>query len=574
MAEKDTFALEFKFGGNTEFLSRLESLMERVDKSFKSVKIDGKKASEGIDKVGEAAARNSKKLNTLNSSFSSLFSKMKGLAAGYVGFRTIGVGISTFSEMENLETSMEVLLGSAEKSKDFTAYITEFAKRTPYAVSNLASLSKGLIQYNVPAERAKNIMSNLGDIALGNSESMGRLGLVMGQVSAAGRLMGQDMLQFISAGFNPLAEIAKRTGESMSSLKDKMSKGKISFDDVAKSIKNATMEGGRFYKGMEKGSKTLSGLWSTALDNIKMSLAGAISKNQVKIKEFVKKLGEIDFSPMIDGLAKIIELMTPFLKLLGEAIEILASMPNLIQAVTTALFAYKAMSLIGASSTDKLGFSFDRLKSKTIGLNMSLGKMIKSRGAAMGVAAGVFAAVNSEGQSTTGGALQGFAGATATGAATGGAVGAAAGATAYTLGSVVKGLYSTHDERIKRKERRALGNEVRGRYKGLIKKYRQYKEGSISEESYKREFAKVQKFESGVKGVATHNLSKSFLNLGKKKEVPITQNIYNNNSGNITQKVDLKADLAEIGILLNANLRELVESQLNLDRRETIIQEA
>ena len=182
MAEKDTFALEFKFGGNTEFLSRLESLMERVDKSFKSVKIDGKKASEGIDKVGQAAVRNSKKLNTLNSSFTSLFSKMKGLAAGYVGFRTLGVGISTFSEMENLSTNMEVLLGSAEKSKGFTEYLTDFAKSTPYAISNLAGLAKGLIQYNIPAERTKKIMANLGDIALGNGEAMSSLGLVMGQV--------------------------------------------------------------------------------------------------------------------------------------------------------------------------------------------------------------------------------------------------------------------------------------------------------------------------------------------------------------------------------------------------------
>ena len=34
--ESKKFNLDFKFGGNIEFLSRLETLMSRVDKAFKS----------------------------------------------------------------------------------------------------------------------------------------------------------------------------------------------------------------------------------------------------------------------------------------------------------------------------------------------------------------------------------------------------------------------------------------------------------------------------------------------------------------------------------------------------------
>ena len=34
--ESKKFNLDFKFGGNIEFLNRLETLMSRVDKAFKS----------------------------------------------------------------------------------------------------------------------------------------------------------------------------------------------------------------------------------------------------------------------------------------------------------------------------------------------------------------------------------------------------------------------------------------------------------------------------------------------------------------------------------------------------------
>ena len=66
-------------------------------------------------------------------------------------------------------------------------------------------------------------------------------------------------------------------------------------------MKYATSEGGKFYKGMEKGSLTLSGLIATAVDNMRMQLAEGVEKNQDSIKKIVKDFGEIDFSKLIGG---------------------------------------------------------------------------------------------------------------------------------------------------------------------------------------------------------------------------------------------------------------------------------
>lgn len=74
----------------------------------------------------------------------------------------------------------------------------------------------------------------------------------------------------INSGFNPLVEISKKTGRSMSDLKDAMSKGEISIAMVEDAFKSATSEGGQFAGMFEKQSKTLVGAQS--------NLEGAIQK--------------------------------------------------------------------------------------------------------------------------------------------------------------------------------------------------------------------------------------------------------------------------------------------------------
>ena len=50
----------------------------------------------------------------------------------------------------------------------------------------------------------------------------------------------------INAGFNPLQEMAKKTGKSVGELKEEMEKDAISADMVADAFASATAEGGQF----------------------------------------------------------------------------------------------------------------------------------------------------------------------------------------------------------------------------------------------------------------------------------------------------------------------------------------
>ena len=75
---------------------------------------------------------------------------------------------------------------------------------------------------------------------MGNNSRFQLLSLAFSQMSATGRLMGQDLNQMINAGFNPLQEIAKKTGKSIGELKDEMGKGAISAKMVEDAMASAT----------------------------------------------------------------------------------------------------------------------------------------------------------------------------------------------------------------------------------------------------------------------------------------------------------------------------------------------
>ena len=112
---------------------------------------------------------------------------------------------------------------------------------------------------------------------MGDSQKFGSLTLAFSQMSAAGRLMGQDLNQMINAGFNPLQVISEKTGKSIAQLKKEMESGAISFQMVADAFSSATAEGGKFHGMIEKSAD--------GIRNAQNQLTGAIQDTLNSIGE-------------------------------------------------------------------------------------------------------------------------------------------------------------------------------------------------------------------------------------------------------------------------------------------------
>lgn len=172
-------------------------------------------------------------------------------------------------DFEQQQANMRTLLnGDAEATDNLIGKIREYGKATVYDRSGLIEAQKTMMAFGLDAEYAFGKLKNIGDIALGDKQKMQSLALAFSQMSSTGKLMGQDLLQMINAGFNPLEVISQKTGKSMAELKEEMSKGAISAEQVAQAFEWATEEGGRFYQGAETAAQTTAGKIAKVKDQI------------------------------------------------------------------------------------------------------------------------------------------------------------------------------------------------------------------------------------------------------------------------------------------------------------------
>lgn len=185
-------------------------------------------------------------------------------------------GVSYNAQMERYTTSFTTMLGDQAKAQQLVNDLKTQAAKTPFGVGDLAKNTQTLMAFGMSADEAKLRLGKLGDISQGDAQKMESLTLAFAQVSSAGKLSGQDLLQMINAGVNPLEEISRKTGKSISHLKDEMAKGAISADMVADAFASATGEGGRFYGAMDAQSKTFSGRLTTVQDGV-ANLTGVVA---------------------------------------------------------------------------------------------------------------------------------------------------------------------------------------------------------------------------------------------------------------------------------------------------------
>jgi len=208
-------------------------------------------------------------------SSSSAIASIKGMAAAYLSVQTVAKSINLASQVEDATIAFEVLTGSAKDGQLLFEQIRKFAAESPVTFSNAAEATKTMMSFGVAAQDVQKNLQMLSDVTGGNNDRFKMLSLAFSQTTAAGRLMGQDLLQMINAGFNPLQQISKTTGETMIELKKRMEDGGISSQEVRQAFEDATSAGGMFHGMTERLAGTVSGKLNIALSDLEQKAASA-----------------------------------------------------------------------------------------------------------------------------------------------------------------------------------------------------------------------------------------------------------------------------------------------------------
>lgn len=301
-----------------------------------------------------------------NEGVSTGMSTVKKLFTAGIGFvvakHAVGLakmGIAYNSQMQDFQSKFKVLLGSAAKANKHVADLRKMALKTPFRTTDLAAASQQLLTFGIRSKDVKGHLQRLGDISLGNKEKFQQLGLVLGQVSSQGKLMGQDLLQFINAGFNPLKELEKMGRGTYKELKDQMAQGKISFEDVQAAMEHATAKGGQFFNGMKEGSKTFAAQVDALKGNLEILAGNA-----------VKPLYNM-LTRLVPHLAKVASLMNKHPKIIGAVATAITSLAG---AMTTYYAAQKWSLISEAIRTSMTGaMKFFSAFHNSLWLNLGVG---------------------------------------------------------------------------------------------------------------------------------------------------------------------------------------------------------
>lgn len=351
---------------NAKSLSQLAVQMNNA-------KADVIKTTKEIDNLGKESDGSAKQVDDLskkmgdagvvtkglNDGFTVLKGTMANLASQAIskvvdGFKElVGGAVDYQKSMEYYTTSFTVMTGSADKASETVNNLADIGATTPFDMPQLADATSLLMNFGFSADDAVDSMMMLGDISQGNADKLDTIARAYGKMNSAQKVSLESINMMIDAGFNPLQEISEHTGESMQSLYDRISKGKVSVDEITESMVRSTSEGGKYFQSMDAQSQTLDGRLSTLSDTVNSKLGEALQPIlQKAADEWIPNITNAIDNMDIDSVVSVIdEIVSSVGDLFGFIMNNGDTIISLVAGIGTAMLTWNVANMINGVVT-------------------------------------------------------------------------------------------------------------------------------------------------------------------------------------------------------------------------------
>jgi tape measure domain-containing protein len=298
---------------------------------------NAKPVLDALNQVDAKIKATSKSLLTVGDSFRKAGFELSASLTAPLGLLSVKA-LQASADFEALKMQMEVLTGSAAEGERVFNRLVKFAAETPFELNQLAKATNTLMGFGETADEAYDHLKLIGDIAAVSGGDFNGITVAFGQVSAAGRLMGQDLLQLVNNGVPAIKMLADEMGVPKERIKDLVSEGKVTFPILVRAFERATSKGGMFEGGMEKLSRTSRGVWSTFKDNVNIALAKFGDEMQKsfnltsKLEKFGQWIGRLaeNFSKLYPETKKNIFIILGLAAVIGPLLILLGTLIRLV----------------------------------------------------------------------------------------------------------------------------------------------------------------------------------------------------------------------------------------------------
>lgn len=282
-----------------------------------------------------------------------------GSALLSAGKKVVEAGVSYNAQLEQYQTALTNMLGSASAAENALEQIKQDAARTPFDTAGLVKANELLISTGVDADSSRKVILALGDAVSatgGGNEELSRMAQNLQQIKNAGKATAADIKQFAYAGIDVYGILADYTGKSTAEVQ----KMTVTYDVLTAALEKASDEGGRYYNSMSTQSETLNGQMSTLTDNatqlaglmtadltdgIKM-VVGNLNDMTVAAAEAYKTDGWVGLAKEIASLNPLISGVISEMSALGDGLSTIAQ--NAISVLDQ--WSYKLNKVLGKNA--------------------------------------------------------------------------------------------------------------------------------------------------------------------------------------------------------------------------------
>lgn len=172
--------------------------MQRLNAQYRDFKQAGREAADTAKGVGDEVNKLGENAQTQASGINSALAGMKGTIAAVFGAQQISSFVNKMiavrGQFQAADVAIQTLLGSKAKADQLMEQVRDYAKISPLEFSDVTAATQMMLGFNIEAEKVPGFLRAIGDVSMGDSQRFNSLTLAFSQMSAAGKLMGQDLL--------------------------------------------------------------------------------------------------------------------------------------------------------------------------------------------------------------------------------------------------------------------------------------------------------------------------------------------------------------------------------------------
>lgn len=150
-------------------------------------------------------------------------------AAAYVT-KLFSTGVAYNTLQQTSRAALKTLVGGAEQANAQMDKLDDFARKSPFSKSVFITAQQQLIGFGMEAGKVVptlDAMQNAVAAVGGSNQELGDLVFILAQIQAAGKITGQDLLQFGQRGVNAAELIGSQMGKTGAQIKNEISKGTL-----------------------------------------------------------------------------------------------------------------------------------------------------------------------------------------------------------------------------------------------------------------------------------------------------------------------------------------------------------